>query len=306
MSSLSSNDPSSVTGFIITLVAISSIALSFGNSKLGSFALEIINRWVRWILFSFGFAYFLTYSDSSTRPYWLLVISSFLGWLLIETLYNWFTVSLLSKSDFPLFPKYQLNRDNDEWPNLPRFIKIRETIRNSGFTAIQHLKSYLIEDISIRSSFYENKDKDIRLQVMFVPQRSGGLSSCFIITSVTETGKRIITDNVYLPFGGVYPENWYLDRKPLCRSVTSLLKIHEARIKQVSEKFIPWKEEPLEELNKHQQTLEEVNVEQGLMNPRKWHEEHGKISQEGRYRIWKELWLLNYLGITVDYKRKKA
>ena len=27
-----------------------------------------------------------------------------------------------------------------------------------------------------------------------------------------------------------------------------------------------------------------------------------KISQEGRYRIWKEMWLLAYLGRTLEYK----
>lgn len=297
------NDPSALTGFLITLFAVISIALSFANSRLGSIALEVLNRWVRWVLFSFGVAYFIKYSEMSDRPYWLLVLSSFLGWLLIETLYNWITVSLLSKSDFPLFPKYQLNRDNDEWPNQPRFIKIREWLRANQFSSIQHLKSYLIEEISIRSSFYESEDKKIRVQVMFVPQRTGALSSCFICSSQSSDGTRLITDNVYLPFGGIYPEKWHLVRKPMSRSLPKLIELHKKRMSASSEEWISMDYEPLDDLNKSQNLLEEVNVREGLMNPKNLHEEHGKISQEGRYRIWKEVWLLNYLGTSVNYQK---
>lgn len=296
------NEISSLMGSIITFVAFLSIALSFGNSKLGLVGLEILNRWLRWFLFAFGFAYFIRFAELSERPYWLLVISCFLGWLLMETLFNWITVSLLSKSDFPLFPKYQLNRDNDEWPNQPRFIKIREWLRENEFKPVQHLKSYLVEQITIRSSFYQNSDSTVRIQIMSMPQRSGVLSCCFILSSTTESGKRIITDNVNLPFGGVYPENWILERKPLNGSLEKLLKVHKNRLTKQSEKIVDWKQAPLDELNKQQFLLEEVNVQEGLMNPQNLHEEFGKISQEGRYRIWKEVWLLNYLGRTVGYK----
>jgi hypothetical protein len=30
-------------------------------------------------------------------------------------------------------------------------------------------------------------------------------------------------------------------------------------------------------------------------------EDHGKISHEGRYRVWKEVWLLNYFGVAARY-----
>ena len=78
--------------------------------------------------------------------------------------------------------------------------------------------------------------------------------------------------------------------------------MHKNRLTKQSEKIVDWKQAPLDELNKQQFLLEEVNVQEGLMNPQNLHEEFGKISQEGRYRIWKEVWLLNYLGRTVGYK----
>jgi hypothetical protein len=44
-----------------------------------------------------------------------------------------------------------------------------------------------------------------------------------------------------------------------------------------------------------------VNTELGFLHGHQDREEYGKISKEGRYRVWKEIWLLNYLGRTVGY-----
>lgn len=59
---------------------------------------------------------------------------------------------------------------------------------------------------------------------------------------------------------------------------------------------MPWTTEPLGDLNLQQRELEEVNTELGFLFPRSQREDHGKITYEGRYRVWKELWLLNYFG----------
>jgi hypothetical protein len=55
-------------------------------------------------------------------------------------------------------------------------------------------------------------------------------------------------------------------------------------------------DDALEELNDHQGILERLNTEIGFLVPRPLQEEDGKISQEGRYRLWKEMWFLAYLG----------
>jgi hypothetical protein len=38
------------------------------------------------------------------------------------------------------------------------------------------------------------------------------------------------------------------------------------------------------------------NTETGFLVPRPRREEEGKITSEGCYRLWKEMWLLAYLG----------
>ncbi|MCZ2152790.1 MAG: hypothetical protein LC114_02630 [Bryobacterales bacterium] len=47
---------------------------------------------------------------------------------------------------------------------------------------------------------------------------------------------------------------------------------------------------------------EQVNTELGFLFPYAQREDHGTITYEGRYRVWKELWLLNYLGRAARYK----
>jgi hypothetical protein len=54
-------------------------------------------------------------------------------------------------------------------------------------------------------------------------------------------------------------------------------------------------------LNDAQRELDRVNTELGFLNPQGAREDHGKISHEGRYRVWKEIWMLNYLGRAARY-----
>ena len=63
----------------------------------------------------------------------------------------------------------------------------------------------------------------------------------------------------------------------------------------------PFSVEPLADLNDAQRELDRVNTELGFLNPHAAREDHGKISQEGRYRVWKEIWMLNYLGRSARY-----
>lgn len=44
---------------------------------------------------------------------------------------------------------------------------------------------------------------------------------------------RYVTDNLYLPFGGFYPENWLVERLPWRRSLPRLMARHEQRMVRV-------------------------------------------------------------------------
>ena len=48
--------------------------------------------------------------------------------------------------------------------------------------------------------------------------------------------------------------------------------------------------------------MERINTELGYLLPHADREEYGKITPEGRFRIWKEAWLLDYLGIASRYR----
>ena len=45
-----------------------------------------------------------------------------------------------------------------------------------------------------------------------------------------------------------------------------------------------------------------INTELGFLHPAGKREDLGKFTHEGRYRVWKEIWMLNYLGRSARYE----
>ncbi len=296
--------PNPEIGILLLGLTVASVLLSLFDSHQGSPLVGIINRWVRWFLIALGSSYLIVYFGLSTRPLWALCAMAFLLWFLFETAYNWLVISAVSRSDIPLFPRFRQNTEGDEWPAEARFLKIREWLRKNNFRKRQSLKADLMEGVELRSSVYDSGDGQIRLQLLFVPLKNGNLSACFIFSSALETDRRLITDNVFMPFGGFYPEQWELVRRPLARSLSGLCRLHRRRLEREPDVVEPWESplEPLEDLNEQQRILEKINTDMGFLLPRYLQEEHGKITPTGRFRIWMELWLLNYFGKTVSTK----
>jgi hypothetical protein len=81
-----------------------------------------------------------------------------------------------------------------------------------------------------------------------------------------------------------------------------LLKRHEKRLQKAGEMLAPWSTDPLNDLNSQQRELEQINTELGFLLPQTEREDYGKMSYEGRYRVWKEIWLLNYFGRSKRYE----
>lgn len=279
-----------------------SLLVTYGNLQWNHPLVSILNRWVRWIITSLLIASIAIEFEWTGRPFWLIAMTAFLGWFLLETLYNWAIISALSRSPIPLFPRFQKNTDGDEWPATKQFILLRDWLRSQGFSKLQSVKASLDDSVAIRSSIYQNEDKSIRCQIMFFPGRSARMSVSYVLSTMTKEGELVISDNVCLPFGGYYPETWFIERKPLCRSLCRLMKFHRRRLQRDAVNVEPWDEdEPLDELNRQQRTLEQINMKNGFLNRPEHQEEHGRITNEGRYRLWKEVWLLNYFGSTVQY-----
>jgi len=278
-----------------------SMILSQWHHRSGSPLVAIINRWLRWLIFAFGAAYICRDLNLLNRPYLQLVAVFFLVWLLGQTLYNWLAIHALSVSPLPLFPRYAPNQSGEEWPTQPRLLKVREWLRARDFQVVQSLKAEVASGLYLRVSVYQDRDARVRIQVMFLPQPGGSVTMCYVISSRTTDGFRYVTDNLFLPFGGFYPENWLVERDPWRRSVSSLLARHEARLAAAGAQIDPWAVEPATDLNLQQGELDRLNTELGFLRPHHEREDFGKITSQGRYRVWKEIWMLDYLGRSTRY-----
>jgi hypothetical protein len=232
----------------------------------------------------------------------VLAIGFFLLWFLGETLYNWIAIHALSVSPLPLFPRFTINTSGEEWPTNPRFLEIRDWLRTQSFKHVQALRAEVAPGIYLRVSIYQDVAGQIRLQITFLPHPNGAISVCYSLSTQTDSSYRFVTDNLYLPFGGFYPENWLVSRHPWRRSLPSLLARHRKRISQSNEIALPWSTDPLNDLNAQQVELEQLNTELGFLHPHHDREEQGKMTYEGRYRVWKEIWFLNYFGRSARYE----
>jgi hypothetical protein len=65
---------------------------------------------------------------------------------------------------------------------------------------------------------------------------------------------------------------------------------------------VPFETDPLADQNAVQSELDQLNTELGFLHPRSEREDLGKFTAEGRYRVWKEIWMLNYLGRSARYE----
>jgi len=290
---------------VLSLVLAPSVALLlllfYINLRLASPLLAIPIRWLRWILFALFSAQANEQLTLFDRPAWLIAAAAFLLWFLIESAFNWFKVSAISLSPLPLFPRYLVNSSGDEWPTQKRLLKVRDWLRDHGFSAVQALKAELGGGIWLRTSVHHNRDATIRLHTLFVPQESGAITVCFSLATTTGSGRRYVTDNLYIPFGGFYPETWHVERLPWRRDLAALVAHHQRRLRAAGEQPVAWEASPIDDINQQQQQMEMVNTELGYLLPHPDREEYGKITPEGRFRVWREAWLLDYFGVAQRY-----
>jgi hypothetical protein len=287
--------------FILVAILVSLVLMQV-NQRMASPLLSIADRWIRWLVFAFGAAQLCRDFEWIDRPFWALATAFFLIWFLGETLYNWAAITAHSLSPLPLFPRYGINSGGDEWPVQPRLLKIREWLRSQGFRQVQALKAEIGGGIYLRVSIYQDASATIRVQVTFIPQASGAISVCYALTSVGADESFYLTDNLYIPFGGFFPEHWFVERKPWRRSLSRLLARHRKRLVAAGVKTVPFTADPLSDLNAAQHELDQLNTELGFLHPHAEREDLGKFTQEGRYRVWKEIWMLNYLGRAARYQ----
>ena len=215
---------------MIPLLLAATLILTWWNGRKASLVIAILNRWLRWITFSLAAAFLSISADWFAKPFWILVLAFFLVWFLFETIYHWIAIKALSQSSVPLFPEFKINPQGEEWPAQKKFFILRRWLKENNFQSICSLKAELVSEITLRMHVYQSEDAKHRIQILFIPQRYGIVNMCFTIVSQTVEKSRFVTDNMFLPFGGFYPENWLLDRKPLARNLLGLYNRHLQRL----------------------------------------------------------------------------
>ncbi len=288
--------------YLILAAIFLSLVLLQLNRRVASPIISIADRWLRLLVFAFGAAQIFHDFQLIDRPYYVLVAAFLLIWVLIETLYNWFAISALSVSPLPLFPRYTPNPTGGEWPVQPRLLKTREWLRGEGFRRAQALKAEIGGGVHLRVLVYQNQDATVRAQITFLPQGNGAIVVCCAFNSIAADGSRYLTDNLYIPFAGFYPDNWFVERRPWNRSLPRLLARHRRRLASAGATPVPFAVEPIADLNAGQHQLDRLNTELGFLHPHHERDNLGKITQEGRYRVWKEVLLLNYFGRSWRYQ----
>lgn len=254
---------------------------------------KLFIRWLRLFLIALFVGLLFKITVFPNISYWRLCVIAFLLWALLETLYLWLYILAWDKSELPLFPDIDTMKRVD-WPANKRFFLIRDWIRHNNYEQIGAFRHFYAEESLQQSIIYQSPDKTIRMQVLVVPDSIGVILDQIVFISETSKGVRVITDNVFMPFGGIYPKNWNINRFPSMRKIERLAKMHTALLAGQGETCVQINKNPLEWIESSQEILEEVNVEHGLLNLRRDRNEFGKMTGEGRYRIWKELLLLNY------------
>lgn len=288
--------------YVLIPAMVLSLALLKLNQHCASPLLAIVNRWLRWGVMAGGFALIVRHFEWSQRDFSALLVVFLLVWFLLDCVYRWLAIHAMSVSPLPLFPRFVVNQAGDEWPVQSRFLKLRDQIRAAGFKQTQAVRAEVATSLYVRASIYQDADNHTRLQVAFLPQPAGGVMACLHFSTQLADSRRIVTDNHHLPFGGFYPETWHIERRPHTRSFTRLAARHRERVAAAASVPEAWTTEPLADLNAQQIELERLNTELGFLYPSNLHEEHGRISHEGRYRVWKEMLTLDYFGRAARYE----
>jgi hypothetical protein len=276
------------------------LTVLFGLNRLATSVPSPVNkvaiRWLRLVWVGLFLAYVFELTFFGGVPYWRLWVMGILTWLLADSVYLWLYILAWDKSDLPLFPSIR-EVDAIAWPANKRFFTIKDWIRGNAYQEVGNVEYYHEDAVLQQVVLYESPCRRIRLQVIILTDGGGVILDQVAFVSETAEGQVLVTDNVFLPYGGVYPEKWSVRRFPAVRRVHTLAVKHLTTLGLRDwETVVPMDAPAKGWVLKLQNALECANVEAGILNAVGDRDEYGKMTGEGRYRIWKEMLLLNYLA----------
>ncbi len=270
----------------ISLVALlaARFALSAVNdSRFQSPFLWTIDRWLKLALFSLATACVLKFSLGFEN----FAASAAVGALVyfgLESLLFWLNISIVSDDDSPLFAPY--SETDSAWRPEKKFLDMKRSIESRGFSKSGSFKSGIgREECKFFLTTFDSSDKKIRLSVKFVPFGKAWLN-VFIAESFAGDGTVFRTEANFIPFGLAFPKNYDAARFPLETNPVRLLKKHESRVEKSGKKIAGLPENPLEWINGELNNIERENVARGFINDRYKASEFGKLTPEGKNRLW--------------------
>ena len=282
----------------LVLLAVYLIMLIF-SKQFPMRIFSLISHWARWLSFACAFSLMLTFFEWSNRPDWVHFVSGLALWFVLETLFYKISIHMLNISDMELFPKYKHDTNENLWPITKEVLQIKEFLSAEGFKSEEILKAQIVSNITIRQAVFLDDSQKIRLNVLFIPHANHETKIFYSLFSMHTSGETLITDNQNMPFGGYYPENWTVNRFPVCHSLKQLLKKHRELVGEKKEALVALNEDMRTNTNRLQWELEKRNREMGFLKiPDS--EDKRRISPEGCFRIWTEMWLLAYFGKTLS------
>lgn len=277
---------------LLLLFSASWLAEGIGRAS-GQPLWGVAGRWLRLGALSLALGY-LAAGFGLDRPLWVLALLGALVMLALEGAAYGLMISAMSRSEVDLLPRFQPHAE--EWPTAPQFVDLRDALRKAGFAKRGAAKARLTDDLHVRASLFENTDRTIRLQASFLPLGPQSFQMVLAFSSRTAEGGRLVTDNIHLPYGGYFPDGWDVARFPLVRQWRKLLEKHEARLAQRPAPPPPWDSDPVDDLIRQRQQVEMANVERGFFRPSHEQAEEGRLTKEGKARLWLELWSVHYLA----------
>ena len=286
--------------YYISLIGVILLLFILLNHTKDSIIIAIIIRWIRWALISLLIPYIVLQIGWSQMNYWRFCVICFLGWFLLESFYNWFAIKALSYSEVSLFPKYRKMEKGGCWPTDERFKKTKTWLQKNDFIFDQSLSTPITDSLNLRCLVYYNSDKTIMLQIFFFPFRKNTIAMNFSFQSFISSQETIMTDNLSIPFRGYFPEKWTLNRLPKMRSIKSIYKKHQSILKKLGKQEQIFQEDSLIYINEQQTEMEYCNEKSGFLVERKDRSAKGQLTDEGRFRVWREIWFLSYLGISLS------
>lgn len=287
---------------VLLVLAVATLGFSWGARRMGSAKFALMSRWCRWFFVAGVGGYLLSKTGWTGYPLWVTTLVCFLAWFLMETVYNWFVISAISRSDLPFFPKFEESGQSSQWPKDRRSIQLRDWLRDHDFSKQQSLIARMEDQILMHVFVYEQKESHIRAHIIFLAGGSLINAVCCAFHAIDERGERWVTDNLFLPYGGFYPDTWHVERNPLMQSVHQLYHRHLERMDAaLSEKWLPFEQDALTVLNNDRVLLEQLNRDMGFFSQEEDIDQIGRITPAGRYRIWQELWTISYLGRSRRY-----